>query len=203
RTDERARRRPSTGGDGADRRAAAGRRADGGRRDARPDPGRPVRLAADPAVGRPSRRPRRRRRGADRAADRRALRCPGARARGARRRARPVVTLALSWSGGKDSALALHALRDQGAEPVALLTTVTHGYDRVSMHGVRRTLLRRQADGVGVPLVEVVFPPACTNEVYEERMGHALASPPLRDVQEVAFGDLFLEDVRAYREERL
>jgi uncharacterized protein (TIGR00290 family) len=113
------------------------------------------------------------------------------------------VTLALSWSGGKDSALALRVLRDRGDEPAALLTTVTDGFDRVSMHGVRRTLLRRQADSVGVPLVEVAIPPACTNEAYEERMGDALASPPLRDVAEIAFGDLFLEDVRAYREERL
>jgi uncharacterized protein (TIGR00290 family) len=113
------------------------------------------------------------------------------------------VTLALSWSGGKDSALALHALRERGEEPCALLTTVTDGFDRISMHGVRRTLLRRQADAVGVPLVEVTIPQACSNDVYEERMADALASPPLRAVEAFAFGDLFLEDVRAYREERL
>src|SRR5438093_3981435 len=75
-------------------------------------------------------------------------------------------TLALSWSGGKDSALALWTLRRDGREPAALLTTVTEGYDRISMHGVRRTLLVRQAESVGVPLVEVTIPPACSNEVY-------------------------------------
>jgi uncharacterized protein (TIGR00290 family) len=113
------------------------------------------------------------------------------------------VTLALSWSGGKDSALALDVLRGQGDEPCALLTTVTDGFDRVSMHGVRRALLQHQADAVGVPLVEVTIPAPCTDEVYEDRMARALGSAPLRDVDEMAFGDLFLEDVRAYREERL
>jgi uncharacterized protein (TIGR00290 family) len=113
------------------------------------------------------------------------------------------MTLALSWSGGKDSALALGALRARGDEPCALLTTLTEGFDRISMHGVRRTLLRRQASAVGLPLVEVNIPPACTNEAYEERIAGALAAPPLRDTDGIAFGDLFLADVRAYREERL
>lgn len=112
--------------------------------------------------------------------------------------------IVLSWSGGKDSALALLALREQGrAEPVALLTTVTEGYERVSMHGVRRQLVRSQAGAVGVPLVEVEIPPECSNDVYEARMVAAFASTQLRDVAEVAFGDLFLEDIRAYRESRL
>jgi uncharacterized protein (TIGR00290 family) len=110
---------------------------------------------------------------------------------------------ALSWSGGKDSALTLWALRRQGVEPEALITTVTETYERISMHGVRRELLARQAAAVGVPLVEVRIPPACVNDVYEARMAQAFASPPLSDVEAVAFGDLFLEDVRAYREERL
>ncbi len=110
---------------------------------------------------------------------------------------------ALSWSGGKDSALTLWTLRRQGVEPAALITTVTDAYDRISMHGVRRELLTRQADATGIPLVEVRIPPACVNEVYETRMVQAFASPPLSDVQAVAFGDLFLEEVRAYREERL
>jgi uncharacterized protein (TIGR00290 family) len=110
---------------------------------------------------------------------------------------------ALSWSGGKDSTLALQALRQAEAEPVALLTTVTEGYDRISMHGVRRDLLARQAASLRLPLVEVAIPPACPNEVYEERLGAALAAPPLEDVDVYAFGDLYLEDVRAYREERL
>ena len=112
--------------------------------------------------------------------------------------------LALSWSGGKDSALALWVLgRERGVVPRALITTVTEVYDRISMHGVRRSLLALQAQATGVPLVEVGIPVACPNDVYEQRMAHALASAPLRDVQAVAFGDLFLEDVRSYREQRL
>ena len=110
---------------------------------------------------------------------------------------------ALSWSGGKDSALTLWTLRDQGIEPLALITTVTDEYDRISMHGVRRELLCRQAKATGIPLVEVRIPPGCVNEVYETRMAQAFASPPLSNVQEVAFGHLFLEDVRAYRQTRL
>ena len=113
------------------------------------------------------------------------------------------ISFAVSWSGGKDSALALWTLRRQGREPEALITTVTEGFDRISMHGVRRDLLARQADALGIPLVEVLIPPACANEIYEARMAQAFASPPLSDVEEVVFGDLFLEDVRAYREERL
>ena len=111
--------------------------------------------------------------------------------------------LALSWSGGKDSALALWTLRRDGREPAALLTTVTESYDRISMHGVRRELLARQAQAAGVPLVEIAIPPACVNDIYDARMAEAFAEPPLRDVDGVAFGDLFLEDIRAYREERL
>jgi uncharacterized protein (TIGR00290 family) len=112
--------------------------------------------------------------------------------------------LALSWSGGKDSALALRALRDeQGEEPVALLTTVTEDYGRVSMHGVRRELVLAQAEAAGVPLVGVGIPAACTNEVYEERMAAALAASPLAGVRTMAFADLFLADIRAYREEKL
>jgi uncharacterized protein (TIGR00290 family) len=113
------------------------------------------------------------------------------------------MTLALAWSGGKDSALTLAALREGGEEPCALMTTVTETYDRVSMHGVRRELLARQAEGAGVPLVEVVIPPDCVNAEYERRMAAALVAPPLDGADEVAFGDLFLEDVRAYRESRL
>ncbi|MDP8903810.1 MAG: adenine nucleotide alpha hydrolase [Chloroflexota bacterium] len=113
------------------------------------------------------------------------------------------TSVALSWSGGKDSALTLWTLRRQALQPEALITTVTEGYDRISMHGVRRELLARQADALGIPLVEVVIPPACVNEVYEARMAAAFASPSLSGVAAVAFGDLFLEDVRAYREARL
>jgi uncharacterized protein (TIGR00290 family) len=112
-------------------------------------------------------------------------------------------TVALSWSGGKDSALALWALRRDGIEPAALLTTLTEDYDRISMHGVRGELLRAQAAASGVELVEIGIPAACPNEVYEQRMSAALASPPLADVGAIAFADLFLADIRAYREERL
>jgi uncharacterized protein (TIGR00290 family) len=111
---------------------------------------------------------------------------------------------ALSWSGGKDSALALHALREPpGPGPGALITTVTADYGRISMHGVRRELLCRQARAAGLPLVEVEIPASCTNDVYEQRMGQALAEAPLAEAQTIAFGDLFLADIRAYREERL
>jgi uncharacterized protein (TIGR00290 family) len=110
---------------------------------------------------------------------------------------------ALAWSGGKDSALALWALREEEVMPAALLTTVTEEYERVSMHGVRRSLVRRQAAATGLPLVEIEIPPGCSNEVYESRMAAAFASTELAAVAEVAFGDLFLEDIRAYRESRL
>jgi uncharacterized protein (TIGR00290 family) len=112
--------------------------------------------------------------------------------------------VALSWSGGKDSALALWTLREElGTEPVALLTTITEDYDRVSMHAVRSELLRAQARAVGVELVEIPIPAGCVNATYEERMAAALASPPLDRVPTIAFADLFLADIRAYREERL
>ena len=113
------------------------------------------------------------------------------------------MTLALGWSGGKDSALALQALRAAGREPVALLTTVTEDVERISIHGVRRELLHAQARATGIEVVEVRIPLPCPNEVYEARMEEALAAPPLDAVTEMAFGDLFLEDIRAYREERL
>jgi uncharacterized protein (TIGR00290 family) len=112
----------------------------------------------------------------------------------------PIV---LSWSGGKDSSLALAALReDERFEVAALLTSVTPAYDRVSIHGVRRSLLYAQAASLGLPVLEVELEPGCSNEAYE-RAFHAAAArarveyPGLRAI---AFGDLFLEDVRAYRE---
>jgi len=114
-----------------------------------------------------------------------------------------VAGVALSWSGGKDSTLALWAMRQAGTEPVALLTTLTEDYDRISMHAVRGELLRAQAAAAGVELVEVGIPAACPNDLYEARMEAALASPPLAAVEEIAFADLFLADIRAYREERL
>jgi uncharacterized protein (TIGR00290 family) len=110
---------------------------------------------------------------------------------------------ALAWSGGKDSALALWTLRQEGVAPAVLIVTVTEEHERVSMHGVRSSLLRAQAAATGVPLVEVGIPARCTNDVYERRMSEAFASPELSPVEEVVFGDLFLEDIRAYRESRL
>jgi uncharacterized protein (TIGR00290 family) len=108
------------------------------------------------------------------------------------------------WSGGKDSAMALHALLQQGDVRVtALLTTVTEGYERISMHGVRRELLERQAESIGLPLHEVRIPPQCVNPVYEARMEQALRVHYNAGVRRVAFGDIFLEDLRAYREKNL
>ena len=112
----------------------------------------------------------------------------------------------MSWSGGKDSALALAALRDDPrVEPVALLTTVTAGYDRVSIHGVRRALVAAQARAIGLALHEVVLQPASSNEAYDAALAHALADMGGRypGVRHLAFGGLFLEDVRHYREARL
>jgi uncharacterized protein (TIGR00290 family) len=110
---------------------------------------------------------------------------------------------AFSWSGGKDSALALWTLSKEGQKPHALLTTVTDTYHRISMHGVRRELLTLQASALGLPLVEVLIPPPCIDAVYEARMAEAFGAAPLSALEVVAFGDLFLEDVRDYREERL
>jgi uncharacterized protein (TIGR00290 family) len=110
---------------------------------------------------------------------------------------------ALSWSGGKDSALALWTMSNERQTPRALITTVTDSYQRISMHGVRRELLALQASALGIPLVEVLIPPGCSDAVYEARMAEAFGAAPLSDLEVVAFGDLFLEDVRAYREERL
>lgn len=108
------------------------------------------------------------------------------------------------WSGGKDSAMALHVLRQQKEQSVAaLLTTVTDGYDRISMHGVRRALLLRQAEAIGLPLQEVRIPPQCVNSIYEERMRDALLSQKENGVRRVAFGDIFLQDLRDYRERNL
>lgn len=115
--------------------------------------------------------------------------------------ARPVV---MCWSGGKDSALALHELRRGGQyEAAALLTTVTAGYDRISMHGVRRSLLAAQADALGLPLREVVIPPQASNADYEARMAEALGEFRAAGLETVVFGDIFLADLRQYRERQL
>lgn len=107
------------------------------------------------------------------------------------------------WSGGKDSAMALRVLQRDGANIVALLTTVTEGYDRISMHGVRRELVQAQAGQIGIPLHEVFIPPQCVNPIYEARMEAALRVYLERGVRTVAFGDIFLQDLREYREKNL
>jgi uncharacterized protein (TIGR00290 family) len=109
----------------------------------------------------------------------------------------------LSWSSGKDSAWTLHVLRLQGLAPAALLTSLNEAADRVAMHGVRHSLLLAQARETGLPLMIVNLPHPCANEVYEQRMAEAVARAIEQGFTHVAFGDLFLEDVRRYREDRL
>ncbi len=110
----------------------------------------------------------------------------------------------LSWSSGKDSAWALHVLNQTQPGCVgALLTTVNEAVDRVAMHGVRRELLEAQARAAGLALWVVAIPHPCSNDIYEERMRAACARAVREAFTHVAFGDLFLEDVRRYREERL
>lgn len=114
------------------------------------------------------------------------------------------MKILLSWSSGKDSAWALHMLNRQHPGAVqTLLTTVNEAVDRVAMHAVRRDVLEAQARAAGLPLVVVPIPHPCPNEVYEERMRGAVAAAAADGFTHVAFGDLFLEDVRRYRIERL
>jgi uncharacterized protein (TIGR00290 family) len=113
-----------------------------------------------------------------------------------------VKTL-LAWSSGKDSAWTLHVLRQQGIEVFALLTTLNEAADRVAMHGVRRTVLEAQAEAVGVPLWKVPLPWPCTNDDYEARMAAACRRAVAEGFDTIAFGDLFLRDIRAYREKQL
>ena len=109
-----------------------------------------------------------------------------------------------SWSSGKDSAWALHVLNQQHPGRVgALLTTVNEAMDRVAMHGVRRELLEAQARAAGLPLHIVPIPHPCPNEIYEERMRSAIETAVADGFTHAAFGDLFLVDIRRYREERL
>jgi uncharacterized protein (TIGR00290 family) len=107
----------------------------------------------------------------------------------------------LSWSSGKDSAWALGLLRQQpDVEVAGLLTTINEQFDRVAMHAVRTDLLRRQAESVGLPLRLISLPFPCSNEVYEERMREAVGAAQTDGIEGIAFGDLFLADVRRYRE---
>ena len=110
----------------------------------------------------------------------------------------------MSWSTGKDSAWALHVTRERGeVEIVALLTTVNAAYARVAMHAVREALLDAQAEALGLPLVKVPIPSPCPNAVYEKAMAEAVERARREGITHMVFGDLFLEDIRKYREEKL
>jgi uncharacterized protein (TIGR00290 family) len=110
----------------------------------------------------------------------------------------------LAWSSGKDSAWALHTVRQAGEfDVVALLTTVNRTHGRVAMHAVRESLLETQAAAAGLPLVQVPIPSPCPNEIYEQAMSEAMTRAQSEGVRHVIFGDLFLEEVRAYRERQL
>lgn len=116
------------------------------------------------------------------------------------------VPVLLAWSGGKDAAWTLHVLRQRAdVEVVGLLTTLTRDYDRVSMQGIRRSVLHAQAEAAGLPLIEAMIPAQCINADYEAAMSDALARAVARwpGLRTVAFGDLLLEDIRAYREQNM
>ena len=114
------------------------------------------------------------------------------------------MRVALAWSSGKDSAWTLHALRrDPRVTVVRLLTTVNAVHDRVAMHAVRRRLLQAQAEAAGLPVSMAEIPSPCPNETYEAVMAEAVAALKAEGVEAIAFGDLFLEDVRRYRERQM
>lgn len=117
----------------------------------------------------------------------------------------PIPTLTvMAWSGGKDSAVALYRLQQDGRyEVTGLLTTLTEGYDRISMHGVRRELLEAQADALGLKLYPVLIPPGCVSADYEAAMREAIDRIKADGATAIAHGDIFLEDVREYRERML
>ena len=109
-----------------------------------------------------------------------------------------------AWSGGKDSAMALYEIERAGNYEIsALLTTLTEGYDRISIHGVRRSLLEQQAASLGSFLEKVFIPINSSNEIYETRMNEKLAEYAGKEITSVIYGDIFLEDLRKYREENL
>ncbi len=113
---------------------------------------------------------------------------------------RPIL---VSWSGGKDAAWTLHTLRERGEfDVVCLLTTVTDGFERIAIHGIRRDILLAQARATGLPVIEARIPQRCDNATYEAAFAEALAQARTRwpQLDTIAFGDLFLEDVRAYRQ---
>ena len=114
-----------------------------------------------------------------------------------------MMKILLSWSSGKDSAWALHVLRRDGRHVAGLLTSINEVAGRVSMHGVREAVVRAQAAAAGLPLFTIPLPWPCTNAIYEARLRGAVEEAVGNGFTHVAFGDLFLEDVRSYREERL
>ena len=115
-----------------------------------------------------------------------------------------MESVIVSWSGGKDSALALfEVLNDPNYQIAALVTTVTEDYNRISMHGVRQILLERQVASLGFPLEQVFISKSASNEEYESKMGRTLAKYKDEGISSIVFGDIFLEDLRKYREDKL
>lgn len=112
------------------------------------------------------------------------------------------MSIAFSWSGGKDSALALNELMKNGQPVAYLLATITRDYDRISMHGVRRSLLEKQAKSIGIPLEEIFLSKESSNVEYEEKMSGKLYHLKANGVTTIGFGDIFLADLRKWREER-
>ena len=110
------------------------------------------------------------------------------------------VPVLLSWSGGKDAAWTLHCLRQSGVHVAGLITTLTSGYERVSMQGIRRSVLHAQAAATGLPLIEVEIPTTCDNATYETAFASGLQEARLHwpEARDIAFGDLFLQDIRAH-----
>ncbi len=116
----------------------------------------------------------------------------------------PKLKILLAWSSGKDSAWTLHVLRQEGRyEVVGLVTTINEAADRVAMHAVRRVLLEAQADAAGLPLWPVPIPSPCSNDEYEAAMTRVVRRARAEGIEAFAFGDLFLADIRAYRERQL
>jgi len=116
----------------------------------------------------------------------------------------PPPTAYVSWSSGKDSAFALYEAARLGLARIAgVLTTINEVYERVAMHGVGSALLDRQIAALGLPCIKVRLPSPCPNDVYETRMAHACAQIKSQGIEQIVFGDLFLADIRAYREEQL
>ena len=115
-----------------------------------------------------------------------------------------MKTVLMSWSGGKDSCLALYEIqKSRDYRVAALLTTVTRDYDRISMHGVRRVLLERQASSLGLPLHQVLITKGATNQEYETNLLEAVSAYCDQEIDSIVFGDLFLEDIKAYRDQFL